>query len=177
MGKRSDFDHIPRSKYYTPAPGLTPLLPFISNVRTFIEPCAGAGWLIRHLEAAGKQCLFSCDIEPDAGTTMLRADALQLDMRHLAADAIITNPPWERADLHPMIRHFMAQFPTWLIFDADWKHTVQAGPLLRHCSHIVSVGRLKWIEGSADTGKDNCAWYCFDHRHTHGPRFFGRSAA
>lgn len=32
-------------------------------------------------------------------------------------------------------------------------------PMLRK---IVSVGRVKWIEDSPHTGKDDCAWYMFD---------------
>jgi hypothetical protein len=27
---------------------------------------------------------------------------------------------------------------------------------------IVSIGRVRWIEGSKNDGKDNCAWYLFD---------------
>ena len=38
-----------------------------------------------------------------------------------------------------------------------------------HCSDIVILPRLKWIEGSKDTGKDNHAWYRFDVRHSGGP--------
>jgi hypothetical protein len=41
-------------------------------------------------------------------------------------------------------------------------HTKQSSTLITYCSKIVSVGRVKWIEGSKNTGKDNCAWYLFD---------------
>ena len=43
-----------------------------------------------------------------------------------------------------------------------------------HCSDIVTIGRVKWIEGSKHTGKDNHAWYKFDVRHRIGPAFHGR---
>ena len=46
--------------------------------------------------------------------------------------------------------------------------TLQAVPFLRHCSDIVTIGRVKWIEGSKHTGKDNHAWYRFDARHKGG---------
>lgn len=177
MGKRSSFEKLPRSKYYTPVQPVRFLRPFIGGISTFIEPCAGDGRLIGHVEALGPRCVFSCDIEPDAGTSILRADALQLDLRHIEADAIITNPPWEREDLHPMIRHFSEQFPTWLLFDSDWAFNVQSGPFLRQCSHIVAVGRVKWMEDTSDSGKENCAWYRFDARHNVGPRFYGRGAS
>ena len=34
----------------------------------------------------------------------------------LEADYIITNPPWDRKLLHPMIEYFTAFRPTWLLF-------------------------------------------------------------
>lgn len=45
--------------------------------------------------------------------------------------------------------------------------------LVRQCSAIVAVGRLRWIEGTKMKGKDNCAWHRFDVNHTGGPRFVG----
>ena len=38
----------------------------------------------------------------------------------------------------------------------------------------MTIGRVKWIEGSKHTGKDNHAWYRFDIRHKSGPVFHGR---
>jgi len=38
----------------------------------------------------------------------------------------------------------------------------------------VAIGRVKWIEGSKFTGKDNAYWYKFDSRHTVGPVFHWR---
>jgi hypothetical protein len=38
----------------------------------------------------------------------------------------------------------------------------------------VAIGRVKWIEGSKHTGKDNFAWYRFDDRHSSGPVFHWR---
>ena len=59
--------------------------------------------------------------------------------------------------MHGLIAHFQNIAPTWLLLDADWKQTRQAAPFLPHCSDIVAIGRVKWIEGSKHTGKDNCA--------------------
>jgi hypothetical protein len=100
-------------------------------------------------------------------------DALVLDS-YGAADAIITNPPWSREVLHGLVTHFQSIAPTWLLLDADWKQTRQAAPFLPHCSDIVAIGRVKWIEGSKFTGKDNACWYKFDSRHTAGPVFHWR---
>ena len=51
---------------------------------------------------------------------------------------------------------------------------LKANPYLDQCSHIVSVGRVKWIADTPHTGKDNCAWYRFDCDHSGGPRFVGQ---
>ncbi|MGB3389480.1 MAG: hypothetical protein WBA88_16015 [Pseudaminobacter sp.] len=171
MGKRSDFKRRPMDAYQTIDPrAVAALLPFIEGLSYFAEPCRGEGHLERQLNDAGLTCLWSSDI----ADTDPPLDALTLTAKDLAAvDAIITNPPWSRPILHEMIRHFQSIAPTWLLFDADWAHTKQAAPYLPQCSHIVSVGRLKWIEGSKHTGKDNCAWYRFDTRHSEGPRFYG----
>jgi hypothetical protein len=60
-----------------------------------------------------------------------------------------------------MIEHFSKQAPTWLLFDADWMHTKQAVPYLTKLKKVVSIGRVKWIENSKHTGKDNSCWYLF----------------
>ncbi len=83
---------------------------------------------------------------------------------------MITNPPWSRDLLHRLITHFMRAAPfAWLLFDADWAHTKQSRNLVRQCSHILPIGRLKWIADSESTGKDNAAWYRFEQTHTGGP--------
>ena len=52
--------------------------------------------------------------------------------------------------------------------------TRQAAPYLPHCSDIVAIGRVKWIEGSKHTGKDNACWYKFNSKHRAGPVFHWR---
>jgi hypothetical protein len=137
-----------------------PLLPYLrgSGIRTFAEPCCGEGDLIRHLESFGLRCVYRGDI----GTGQ---DALDLD-HYGAADAIITNPPYTRDLMHRLIEHFQGIAPTWLLLETDWVSTLQAVPYLGRCSDIVTIGRVKWIEGSKHTGKDNHAWFRFDVRHT-----------
>jgi len=53
-------------------------------------------------------------------------------------------------------------------------HTKQSSELINKCVKIVSVGRVKWIENSKMTGKDNCAWYLFDNRFNGKTQFIGR---
>jgi hypothetical protein len=43
-------------------------------------------------------------------------------------------------------------------------HTKQAKPYLEICSRVVSIGRVKWIDGSASVGKENCCWYLFQNK-------------
>lgn len=164
MGKRSDFERAGRDFYETPAEAVRPLINRIGNARRwrFCEPCAGAGALVRHLEAAGLECVQQSDIHPLTDGVQ-KMDALGADFTVAdQADFIITNPPWKRDWLHPMIDRFSRLKPCWLLFDADWMHTEQAADLMRCCREIVSVGRVKWFEGTGHKGKENCAWFLFD---------------
>lgn len=174
MGKRSEFERIPRDKYFTPEAAVLPLLPHLDYGSMFIEPCAGDGRLIKHLEKHGMSCVWAFDIEPNADW-IEQGDALDTDFGgEPDADFIITNPPWDRKLLHPMIEAFSRQLPTWLLFDADWVHTKQSAPYMSYCRKIVSVGRVKWIEDSKMSGKDNVAWHLLDWN-TPGPcEFIGR---
>lgn len=171
MGRRSDFPRIARDAYQTIDPrAVEMLLPHLRGIKTFAEPCAGEGYLVGQLQDAGMRCVYEGDISYgyDALTYPFDQDA--------SFDAIISNVPWDRAILHAMILRFQAMAPTWLLFDAEWAHTKQSAPFMDQCSHIVSVGRLKWIPGTKMTGKESCAWYRFHAQHTGGPRFVGREA-
>ena len=164
MGKRSDFKRRKNDLYLTPFSAVIPLIPHLPEKEfKYAEPCAADGTLVRHLsDATGHRAIATTisDIDPrDAGVEKRNA----LDLRFgRETELIITNPPWSRPLLHPMISLFASQKPTWLLFDADWIHTKQAVPYLSMCSKIVSIGRVKWIEGSKHTGKDNSCWYLFE---------------
>ena len=169
MGKRSDFERKPRDFYPTPREAIEPLIPHLPETGLFAEPCAGDGRLIDCIEELSNlHCYLAVDIEPrrdDIG----EGDVLTVDAN--GCDLIITNPPWDRKILHPMIEHLTKQKPTWLLFDADWMHTKQSSSYMHMCSKIVSVGRIKWFGNM--TGKDNCAWYLFD-REVNNTIFYGR---
>lgn len=175
MGKRSNFERNPRDFYPTPYEAVIPLIPFIEHcVVDFIEPCAGDGTLVRHLESIGLKCKFAFDIEPQDDDVVLGDATSFRDLgRDVWAMYNITNPPWDRPVLHSIIENLRVQHPTWLLIDADWAHTKQAAPYLKYCSHIVAVGRVKWIPDSKYTGKDNCCWYKFDKYETKTV-FYGR---
>lgn len=160
MGKRSDFERIERDFYPTPYKPVIPLLPFLKPETRFIEPCAGDGRLVGHLQKHGHKCVYACDIEPQA-PWIEKQDVLFFGAQLPPCDMIITNPPWERKALHQMINVFAQHAPTWLLFDSDWMHNVQAIPFKPLCKKIVSIGRVKWIEGSEVSGMDNACWYLF----------------
>jgi hypothetical protein len=161
MGRRSDFERLPRDKYFTPYEAVLPLLPHLAPGTRFFEPCAGDGRLVRHLERHGHVCVDAFDIEPD-DLGVDQADALTVEVDVQPGDVCITNTPWDRKLLHPLIDRWRLMMPTWFLFDAEWMHTRQSAPFMPYCRKIVSIGRVKWIEDSNTTGKDSCCWFCFD---------------
>lgn len=180
MGKRSNFERVERDFYPTPEAAVLPLVGHLPDGdMLYWEPCAGAGDLDRHIVSIGLRRghswlpEISSDIHPQ-GEFINKADALRVDTLPSEVSYIITNPPWGRKVLHPMIEHFSAMRPTWLLFDADWMHTKQSAPFMPYLRKVVSVGRVKWIPDSKMTGKDNCAWYMFDQAHPGSTQFFGR---
>ena len=173
MSKRApQFERKPRDFYPTPPEAIYPLLNHLSRGYFFDEPCAGNGTLIDTLAIAGHYCRHAVDIEP-RGENIQQGDAFNIQT--CRSGMFITNPPWDRKILHPLIIHLSDIAPTWLLFDADWVHTKQSTEYMNRCVKIVSVGRVKWIPDSKMTGKDNCAWHLFntpdDNRIT---QFYGR---
>lgn len=155
MGKRSEFKRVERDYYPTPKKAVIPLLHMLPPC-VFTEPCAGDGRLVKHLTEEGFICEGKFDIEPQC-ESVSNYDALKA----FSSDGvIITNPPWNRKILHPMIMHFKDIADTWLLFDADWAYTKQSYTYMKYCAEIVPVGRVSWLENGI-SGKDNCAWYLF----------------
>lgn len=176
MGRRSNFARVPKDKYMTwdprPVVALQPHLP--ANVR-YVEPCAGKGDLIESMRWHGHQCVYACDTHPGRKWIEKR-DARDLDKRWCRssnAQMFVTNPPWTREILHQLIECLPQLLPTWMLIDASWAHTGQAVQYLEKCKHIVSVGRVRWIKGTANDGVDDSAWYLFEASHQGGPRFTG----
>jgi len=174
MGKRSNFERVERDFYPTPLEAVLPIVPHLKENTRFSEPCAGDGQLVKHLEQLGHTCVWQSDIEPQSDFIAERS-VFDLTDTH-GADVFITNPPWNRKILHPLIEHLSDMGPTWLLFDADWMHTKQSVPFMDRLHKIVSIGRVKWIEDSKSTGKDNCCWYLFDAKHDGETKFYGRKA-
>jgi hypothetical protein len=174
MGRRSSFARRVADAYDTPESAVLPLLEHLPRSFTFCEPCAGDGQLVRILEANGGTCRAAYDIAPRA-PGIPESDALLLDYADLnGAELIITNSPWTRALLHPLIVRLSDLLPTWLLLDANWLFTGQAVPYLPRLRRIVTVGRVRWIPGSLHTSKDDSVWLLFDRPSGELPRFYGR---
>jgi hypothetical protein len=120
MSKRaSGFARHENDFYPTPAKAVPPLIPHLraARVRRFVEPCCGAGDLVRHLESFGLICSYAGDIASGQ-------DAITIPTFD---SPVITNPPYARKLMHALIRHFIATAPcAWLLLEYDWTATKQA---------------------------------------------------
>ena len=172
MGKRSTFERVAGDFYPTPFAAVPPLIPHLraARVRTFAEPCCGDGSLVSHLTSHRLRCVYQGDISTGQ-------DALAVDS-YGAVDSIISNPPYgPRSLMHELIVHLQRIAPTWLLLELDWAATRQAEPFLPSCSDIVVVGRLRWIEGTKHTGKENFGWFRFSADHASGPIYHPRDSS
>lgn len=157
MSKRADgkFARVPRDFYMTPRAAVLPLVPYLraAGVRTFVEPCAGAGDLVRHLESFDFVCTEYGDID------MGRDALLWTHLDIVTADVCVTNTPWEHDLMAAIMERFACLLPSWFLISIDWLATRQAARLLaEYATDVVPIGRLKWVPGSAHTGFDNCVW-------------------
>jgi hypothetical protein len=166
--RRSGLPRRERDNYPTPLKAVLPLLPHLGVRTKFIEPCCGEGRLVEHLTRAGRQCIAHYD-----------DDAETKRYRELGPGVIaITNPPHKRGPMHAIIENLSNQAMAWLLIDTDWLFTQQAAPYLPRIQDIVVIGRVKWIEDSPFTGKDNYAWIRFGRPCPSGQariRLFGRT--
>ena len=149
----------------------------------YAEPCAGAGDLVQLLAGVGLECDWGLELEPQGACLRNRwpigqGNAMRLQRADLGrATMFISNPPWTRPILHALIEHLAAIAPAWFLFDASWPHTQQAAELGAICTDVVSVGRLKWFDGSEHDATDDCAWYRFDAVDPRPTRFHWRTVA
>ena len=176
MGKRSDFARVERDWYPTPMEAMLPLLPHLPQRFDWFEPCAGDGAIVRHMKVFRPEArlIGATDIHP-MDDTIDKCDLLTETPPDLyKADMAITNLPWDRKILHELIVKVTTHTPLWTLLDSNWANTAQAVPYLEFCSKIVQVGRLKWIPGTKDVGKDDAAFYLFDANHCGATRFYRR---
>ena len=163
MGKRSNFEKLPRDYYPTPEEAFKPIANEFLEGLIYCEPCAGDGRLIAHIErwVPDSLCALAMDIEPQA-PHILTADSTVISPEDLNyCECIITNPPYTWKVLSAMMDRWIPLINTVLLLPADYMHNKRFGKYMDHCKKIVSIGRVKWIEDSAASGKDNYCWYFF----------------
>ena len=159
MSKRSHFDKVPKEFYPTTDPKAVPtkLVEFIRG-KTYAEPCYGNGDL-EDLLMDVATCEWRSDIRETVGSSKVM-DALCLSKEDIArCQLIVTNPPFSRDVLLPLLDHFVSLKPTWLLLPAGYMNNIYFGPYMKGCSRVVSIGRLKWIKGSKHTSTDDFCWY------------------
>lgn len=160
MGKYSDFERVEKDFYPTIDPAAVPDS-FRKEVfcYSYAEPCYGEGDLERLL--SGMMCMWRSDIRETTENCIVK-DALQVTWEDVKyCDRIITNPPYTKSDLLPLIDHFITLKPTWLLLPGDFMHNIYAGPYMKKCSKVISVGRLYW-QKNKQRGKNNFCWYLFE---------------
>lgn len=162
MSKRSNFPKVEKDFYPTIDPNAIPQR-LVDEIRgkTYAEPCYGDGDL-EDLLMDVAVCRWRSDIRQTVGSSKLW-DAMTLSEHELErCDLIITNPPFTKSVLLPMIDKFMALRPTWLLLPADMMHNKYFAPYMDKCTKVISVGRLKWIKDSPHTSTDNFCWYYWE---------------
>jgi hypothetical protein len=178
--RQSRFEKDQLNRYDTIDPrAVEALLPHLAPGTRFIEPCAGKGDLVRQLQAAGHVCLDQFDIQPRAAG-IRQQDALAWERSRSSWDRhviIITNPPFDWPLVRDLINHWSDQvLLQWLLLEASFAHTRRAGPLMQKCRKIVSIGRLRWVEGTAAKSTKDYAWCQFGVNSSPGntAQFYGR---
>jgi hypothetical protein len=176
MSKRSDFEKVPKDFYPTTDPKAIPpkLVKFIRG-KSYAEPCYGEGDL-EDLLMDVATCRWRSDIRETVGSSKV-VDAMCLSKEDIArCDYIITNPPFSRDVLLPLIDHFVSMKPTWLLLPAGYMNNIYFGPYMRKCSKVVSIGRIKWFKDSKHTSTDDFCWYFWVKGATTDTRteFYGR---
>lgn len=166
MSKRSDFEKIEKDFYPTTDDKVI-VSEFVKRIRgkTYAEPCYGYGDL-EHLLMPYAKLKFKSDIRVTLPATKIY-DAMDLKAKDLdGCDLIITNPPFTRSVLLPMIDKFISMKPTWLLLPADYMHNAYFRPYMNKCTCVVSIGRVCWFkkEGKRVASTDNFAWYFWPHK-------------
>ena len=158
MGKYSDFERVEKDFYPTIDPNAISQS-FIEAIRgkSYAEPCYGDGDL-EDLLMEIAVCRWRSDIRKTVGSSVVM-DAMAMTKNEVKnCDLIITNPPYTRNALLPMIDHFISLRPTWLLLPADTMHNKYFSRYIDLSSKIYPVGRLYWNENKV-RGKNNFCWY------------------
>lgn len=180
MSKRSDFPKVPKDFYATVDPKAIPPK-FIECIRgkTYAEPCYGDGDL-EDLLVDVAICNWRSDVRETVGSSKV-IDAMDITggmFERMGIDLIVTNPPFSRKVLLPLIDHFINLKPTWLLLPAGFMNNIYFGPYMRKCTKVISIGRVCWYpqEGKRVASTDDFCWYYWPKgaKEEAGPIFIGR---
>lgn len=164
MSKRSDFDKVPKDFY--PSTDKKILVEgFVKEVRdkTYAEPCWGEGDLEDLLRGVAT-CGWRSDIRDTSpfSKQMAGTQVTPYDIRN--CDLLVSNPPFTRQVLLPLIDHFVTLKPTWLLLPAGFMNNIYFGPYMKKCSKVVSIGRICWfpVNGKRVASTDDFCWYYWE---------------
>lgn len=181
IGKRSDFELVKRDFYPTIDPKAHEVIAPLIKGKSYAEPCYGAGDLVSgiHKVLGTNLCAYTSDIEPVDGLVETK-DAMELTRGDLGeCDLIVTNPPFTKKVLLPMLDHFITLKPTWLLLPADLMHNKYFKSYMDKCTQVHSIGRLCWFykDGKRVASTDNFAWYFWPEHGatTEATEFIGRT--
>lgn len=176
MGKRSNKPRHPRDYYKTPMAVADVLFEHLWEFKTFIEPCAGDGQLVRAINGSGAcACVYAGDIEPQ-DPSIDTHDALRGLPENVEAECIVTNPPYMKEVLFPLMDLWIASGkPVFLLLNADFAYNKQSSKYMKKCEKIISVGRVKWFPESNHSSLENFAWFKFVGETTK-TQFIGRKS-
>lgn len=168
MSKRTDTDSAvanPSNFWPTPPEAVTPLLePLRQDVvlakSRFIEPCAGDGALVDALVFHNFVRAVAFDNEPRR-SDIRHGDATTVDWSTVnPAIPAVTNPPWARHLLEPILAAIIGTRVVWLLLPLDYTTNLWTNPYMRHVNRIVPLGRVSW-KGNGKGGMENSAWFRF----------------
>jgi hypothetical protein len=171
VSKRTDTDSAaenPSNFWPTPASAVEPLVPELRQDLPapprayFVEPCAGDGALVRALRLHGIACRVAFDTEP-RDSIVRRGDASRVDWTvadGAPAIPVVTNPPWARHLLEPILVNIIGTRVIWLLLPLDYATNLWTNPYMRYVNRIVPLGRVSW-KGNGRGGMENSAWFRF----------------
>ena len=161
MGKRSNFPKKDKDFYGTVDEKVLKKA-FLDHIRgsTYAEPCWGEGDLEDLLKGVAT-CKWRSDLR-DTSPVSKQMSAIEITSWDLKeCDYIITNPPFTKSVLLPILDHFISLKPTWLLLPADYMHNLYFRPYMDKCTKVVSIGRICWFpsDGKRVASTDNFCWY------------------
>ena len=164
MAKRTKTDSAavnPRDFWPTPMEAVPPLVERLKVTDPnglIIEPCAGDGRLADALTANGLKVRIMSDIEPRRDDVR-RGDASKLPFAptHL----VVTNPPWSRDLLEPILHNMVGKTNAWLLLPLDYLANLWMAPFVPYVNQIVPLGRVSWLNNGKG-GYENSAWLRFN---------------